>query len=122
LFNRGAKDAPFALSSEEEMIKGKLLEDARVLIEAGADREMILLFFRDNGMNKIDSIKSVRLLYKMSMAEAKELVHRSNTWADCFHRDEELHETARRALQDLAASNDPNLPKIVLIEPEDPKT
>src|SRR5882762_7021640 len=98
------------------MIDQSILAEARRLIAAGADQEMILSFFRDRNLGKIDSINSVRVLYGTSMSEAKELVDHSNTWCDRFDIDTKLRETARRTLKDVAASNDKNLPNIEFID------
>jgi hypothetical protein len=36
------------------------LEDGRRLIRAGADRELLLVFFRDRGFDKVDSIWAMK--------------------------------------------------------------
>ena len=55
------------------------------------------------------------------MPEAKDLVDHSAAWSDRFQRDMDFREMAIRVLGDLAASNDPSLPKIEFQEPEDPE-
>jgi hypothetical protein len=99
----------------------EVISDARRLAAAGANREMILVFLRDRGFNKIDSIKTVRPLYSLSVAEAKDLVDCSAAWSDRFDSDIEFRKTALRALRDLAAesANDPTMPKITFTEPDD---
>jgi hypothetical protein len=99
----------------------EVISDARRLAAAGANREMILVFLRDRGFNKIDSIKTVRSLYGLSMVEAKDLVDCSAAWSDRFDSDIEFRKTAMRALRDLAAesANDPAMPKITFTEPDD---
>jgi ribosomal protein L7/L12 len=97
-----------------------VVADAQRLAAAGADRETILIFLRERGFDKIDSIKTVRGLYSLSMPEAKDLIDHSPAWSDRFDRDMEFRETAMRALRDLAASKDPSLPRIELPEPEEP--
>lgn len=97
------------------MINQAVLEDARKLMVAGADVELILLFLRDRGFDKIDSINTVRALMGKSMPEAKELIDRSEAWSDHFYSDQDLHDKARRALLELAASGDKDLPKIELV-------
>lgn len=98
----------------------EVVADAHRLATAGADCETILVFLRDRSFNKIDSIITIRLLYNLSMPEAKDLIDRSAAWSDRFHSDMKLRETAMRALRDLAASKDPSLPRIELPEPEEP--
>ena len=97
----------------------EIVADAHRLAAAGADRETILVFLRDKGFNKIDSIKTLRGLYGLSMPEAKDLIDHSAAWSDRFEYDMELRETAWRALRELAASNDPTLPTIELPEPDE---
>lgn len=98
----------------------EVVSDAHRLAAVGADRETVLLFLRDNGFAKIDSIKTIRGLYGLSMPEAKDLIDQSAAWSDRFHADMEFRKTAERAFRDLAASNDPSLPRIEFTEPEDP--
>jgi hypothetical protein len=99
----------------------QVISDARRLAAVGADREMILVFLRDRGFDKIDSIKTVRALYGLSMPEAKDLLDYSAAWSDRFESDIEFRETALRVLRDLAAesADHPDLPKITFTEPED---
>jgi hypothetical protein len=92
----------------------EVISDARRLAAAGADREMILVFLRDRKFNKIDSIKVVRGIYGLAMPEAKDLVDHSGAWSDRFQSDMQLRETAWKALREIADSQDPSLPKIII--------
>lgn len=92
----------------------EVVADAHRLAAAGADRETILVFVRDRAFDKIDSINVLRTLYGLTMPEAKQLVDHSAAWSDRFYTDMELHKTAWKALRDLAASNDPELPRIII--------
>ena len=65
----------------------EVIADARRLAQAGAERETILVLLRDRGFDKIDSTDTVQELYTLSVAEAKDLVHRSAAWSDRFYRD-----------------------------------
>ena len=76
--------------------------------------ELVLFFLREKKFNKIDCIKVLRAEYAMSMVEAKEAVDHSDAWSDRFRSDMQLRETAWKALRDIAASQDPNLPKIII--------
>jgi len=58
----------------------------------------------------------LRAEYAMSMVEAKEAVDQSVCWSDHFYSDAQLRETAWKALRDIAASQDPSLPKIIIDE------
>ena len=97
-----------------------IIVDAHKLAAAGADRVTVLVFLRDKGFNKIDSIKTIRPLYGLSMPEAKDLVDHSAAWSDRFYSDMQLREAALRALRDIAAESakDPNALKITLTEPD----
>jgi len=99
----------------------EVIADAHRLVAAGADCETMLVFLRERKFDKIDSIKTIRLLYNLSMSEAKDLIDRSAAWSDRFHRDMEFRKTAIQVLRDLVAesTHDPRLPKITFREPED---
>ena len=99
-----------------ENLKREVIDDARRLAGGGASLEMILMFFREKGFDKIDSINAIRALRGKSMAEAKEIVDHSETWSDRFLSDMEFRETAWEALREIAASQDPSLPKIIINE------
>lgn len=88
------------------------LEDGRKLLKAGADRELLLVFFRDRGFDKIDSIRAIQSLLGARFADAKNLVDLSEAWSDRYESDSELKEVARKALRQLAANHD--LPRITL--------
>ncbi len=92
----------------------EIVAHARRLVAAGANRETILVFLRDKKLDKIDSIKTMRALYGLTMPEVKDLVDHSDAWSDRFYSDMALRETAWRALRAIADSQDPRLPKIVI--------
>src|SRR5258706_16123634 len=95
-----------------ENVRQEAIGDAGRLAEAGASLEMILVFFRDRGFDKIDSLNAVRMLYDKTMSEAKEMVDRSEAWSDRFRTDMQFREAAWKTLREIAASQDPNLPRI----------
>jgi len=97
------------------MVDQAVLGDARKLMVAGADVELILLFLRDKGFDQIDSIIAIRVLTGTSHPEAKKLVHFSKAWADRFDAVQDLHQKALEASRELAASNDKELPRIELM-------
>jgi ribosomal protein L7/L12 len=90
----------------------EILEDGKRLHQAGAGRELLLVFFRDRGFDKIDSIRAIQSLLGVKFADAKDLVDLSQAWSDRYESDAELKEVARKALRQLAASLD--LPRITL--------
>ena len=89
------------------------LQDARKLLQAGADAELILVFLRDRGFHKIESNCALRELLGMKPSEAKNLIDVSKAWSDTYESDLRLRETAREALRQLADSKSPDLPRIV---------
>jgi ribosomal protein L7/L12 len=99
-----------------------VVADAHRLASAGADVETVLFFLREQKFNKIDCIKVLRAEYRMSMEEAKEAVDHSASWSDQFYSDVQLRETAWKALRDIAASQDPSLPKITIEDDSSPSS
>lgn len=101
------------------MINPEVLDDARRLLHAGANRELVLVFLRDRGFDKIDSINSIRTLFGKSMPEAKALVDHSQAWSDRYDSDMQLREAVREALRQLVDSNSPHEPQIVFEDEND---
>lgn len=95
------------------------LDDARKLVAGGADLEMVLLFLRENGFDKIDSINALRGFYEISFSNAKELVDHSDTWSDRFHSDAAFHEQLERVMREMVRAKDPDLPNITLEQQEE---
>lgn len=77
--------------------------DARSRLERGDELESVLDFLREAGFSLIDTIKAVMSLKSYPLAQAKELVHFSDTWADTREEHEELHE---RIVRDLTKSDE----------------
>lgn len=96
---------------EPKPLDPDIVAEAERLARGGTEREVILTFLRANRFDKIDSIKTIRRLYGLSLPEAKDLIDQSSTWSDRYERDMEVRATAERALRDIVASNDPDLPK-----------
>lgn len=59
----------------------------------------VLRFLRDNGYNKMDSVKVVMRLLHKPLGEAHALVHVSSVWADTREHDAELYDQFLRALR-----------------------
>jgi hypothetical protein len=97
------------------MIDHAVLEDARKLMKAGADVELVLLFLRDRGLNQSASIVAIRALTTMPHDEAKELVSFSKAWVDRFDSVQRLHDQALKVIRELAASKEKGLPRIELV-------
>jgi ribosomal protein L7/L12 len=90
----------------------EIVEDGKKLLRAGADRELLLVFFRDRGFDKIDSIRAIKSLLGIEFGDAKSLVDLSQAWSDRYESDSELKAAARKALRQIAANLD--LPRITL--------
>ena len=104
---------------QELPLNRAVLEDARELVKAGADVELILLFLRDKGLDQIDSILTIRALMEISNAEAKKLIAFSKAWADRFDSVQELHDKTYKALLELAASGEKDLPRIEFVQSDE---
>lgn len=91
-----------------------VLEDARKLMKAGADVELVLLLLKDRGLDQGASIITIRALTAMSHDEAKKLVCFSKAWVDHFDSVQHLHSQVLKAIQELAASNEKGSPRIEL--------
>jgi len=105
--------------SFDEMVQASIdqavLEDARKLMKAGADVELVLLFLRDRGLDQGASIIAIRALAAMPHDEAKKLVCFSKAWVDQFDSVQHLHDQALKAIRELVASNEGGLPRIELV-------
>jgi ribosomal protein L7/L12 len=97
--------------SEPKPLDPEIVAEAERLALEGADREAVLGFLRGKGFDKIDTIKTVRPLYGLSMQQAKELIDESRTWSDRYQQDADFHELAERVLREETAFNDPDPPK-----------
>lgn len=73
-----------------------VLSDCRKLLAQGVDRESVLTALRRAGFSKVQSIKALVDLGEATLGEAKEVVHRSETWKDVRERDE----ASQRSLSD----------------------
>jgi hypothetical protein len=89
------------------------LEDARRLVQAGADAEIVLVFLRDREFDQADCIYAIESLYGRQFSEAKSLVVHSQAWSDRYESDAQLREVAREALKQLEASRSPDVPRII---------
>lgn len=78
-------------------------EETERLWSCAVDRESFLQALRAQGATKIESIRALRRSAKISLAEAKEAAHFSQTWADVRESDDRFHEVAIDALAEHAA-------------------
>lgn len=81
--------------------RDKLVGDCASLLTKGADHEELVAFLRQQGCSKLDSIAVLSTALKLGLGRAKELVHCSDTWRDTRQSDDQLHEIAIQALNEL---------------------
>ena len=67
----------------------QVIERAGVLWDDGDRWDVILARLRAEGFSKIDCIKATVELLRLPLAEAKRIVHDSETWVDVRQRDDE---------------------------------
>jgi ribosomal protein L7/L12 len=65
--------------------------DARQLLAGGRGIEVAIRQMRAAGLSQIECVKAVKLLNQISLGEAKEIVHYSETWSDVREDQERLH-------------------------------
>ncbi|MEU8635684.1 hypothetical protein AB0C38_26260 [Amycolatopsis sp. NPDC048633] len=78
----------------------RFLAEARASLAAGAGLDEVLAVLRRRGFSPVDSIRAVRALTGVSLAEGKEIVHVSPAWADTRERADELHRSLEEGLTD----------------------
>lgn len=80
------------------MTREEFITECRRRLKAGEDVESVIGYLRASGCSKIDSIAVLVAAHGIGLAEAKEIVHLSATWADRRVLDDEFHEDISRAL------------------------
>ena len=75
-------------------VSAEIRETIRRLIHEGKSREAVFTEMRRLGLFMGFSIKLAHELYGISLIEAKEAVHFSETWADCREATTATHESA----------------------------
>jgi hypothetical protein len=56
---------------------------------------------REDGFSPIESIKVTRAVLRLSLGEAKRIVHQSTAWEDAREGFDQLHDVAEAAVADL---------------------
>ena len=75
--------------------------EAKRLLEAGAEPELILTLLRERGVGRIDSVYALAGLMKRPVPEARDLVNASQTWSHRYDTDARFRAVARDALRHL---------------------
>jgi ribosomal protein L7/L12 len=68
----------------------------------GQEWEQVLAQLRDEGFTVIESIKVTRAVLRVTLGEAKQIVHRSAAWADRRQGFEQLHDVVSDAVDNLS--------------------
>ena len=63
--------------------------------------EHVLAQLRTEGFSPIESIKVTRVVLRVSLGEAKRIVHQSRAWEDARESFDQLHDVAEAAAADL---------------------
>ena len=63
------------------------------------DAEKLLHFLRVEGISKLGSVKAVRAICQVSLADAKKIVSQSSEWKDTVESTEALHDQVIRAMK-----------------------
>ncbi|MDQ1539139.1 MAG: hypothetical protein QOE58_3532 [Actinomycetota bacterium] len=71
----------------------QVTDRAASLWDDGARWDAILATLRAEGFTKVDCIKATVELLRLPLADAKRVVHDSQTWADVRGRDDEWHDS-----------------------------
>jgi hypothetical protein len=69
-----------------------LVDSCERMFAGGANTESVLAFLRRNGCSQINSIRSLVLSTDLSLAEAKKIVHLSQTWEDARKSNDDFHD------------------------------
>ncbi|MCA1578804.1 MAG: hypothetical protein LC794_15735 [Acidobacteria bacterium] len=76
-----------------------LLEECRRRVSKGASREDLILYLRHEGITIVESMKVLKEIYSLSLAEAKEQVTAHPAWANEVRSADILHEELQDALE-----------------------
>jgi ribosomal protein L7/L12 len=85
---------------------GAVAAAVRAQLTAGVSMNEAIAFVRARGFYQIQSIKILMCAAGISLAEAKQLVHASPTWADQREAAEALHKQLYQALDEIASRPD----------------
>jgi|tagenome__1003787_1003787.scaffolds.fasta_scaffold16728245_1 ribosomal protein L7/L12 len=81
-----------------DAVDPKIVAHAEDLWRASHESEPLLRFLRDRGLSKIDSIKIIRSICRISLGDAKRIVSYSPVWQDTLESTVALQDEALAAL------------------------
>jgi ribosomal protein L7/L12 len=85
----------------DETIYAELREEAKRLLASGRDWEHVLPVLRTRCSSPIQSIKVLRELAGLSLADAKDFLDRSDAWADLREKHAAVRERLEEAFADM---------------------
>jgi ribosomal protein L7/L12 len=77
-----------------------VFQAAKKMSQAGEDIESILIYLKENGYSKTQSIVVIKEINNLCLGEAKELVHFSQAWKDKQEFDTDLNQRLYDALEE----------------------
>lgn len=72
--------------------KNIMIQSVKKLLVEGKDVESILRYLRENSVSKTESMVILKESKKISLGDAKLIVHFSKTWKDMKDGDEDLND------------------------------
>ena len=81
-----------------------IVERLRRFSQSGATRDELIERMRSEGLSIVPSIRLLSDFCGISIDDAKEAVHFSQTWADCLASNDATHEAAFEAVRQLGGS------------------
>jgi hypothetical protein len=100
------------------MNKEELQAQSRKLFSAGEGYEVIVEFLKNAGLSKFESMILMVESEIASLGQAKEIVHKSESWAERRDSDDEFHKQIHQAVSVAAKTDDDGLEGKLRQEPE----
>ncbi len=74
------------------------LQDCERVVSLGSTREELIMYMHEHAFSIIDSMKVVRYIYGISLAEAKRMVTSHPVWADTVRTTAPLHDAIEKVM------------------------
>ena len=91
----------FRIQDSEEIVR-----TCRTLLTQGYSQDDVILYLHQQGLSIIHSIRVLRILYGIGLAEGKQLVTSHAVWAETVAAHEPLHDALERILREEAARSE----------------
>jgi hypothetical protein len=79
--------------------RDKLISECKDLVAQWRGEEDIVLFLRQHGCSKLESIAILKSALDVDLGQAKKIVHFSEAWKDRRLEDEKFHKDLETALK-----------------------